>query len=47
MHVLIIGAGALGTIYAAYLSRAGHDVTLFARGERVNIIREHLSLIHI
>ncbi len=41
MHVLIIGAGALGTIYAAYLSRAGHDVTLFARGERANIIREY------
>lgn len=41
MHVVIIGAGALGTIYAAYLSRSGHDVTLFARGERANIIREH------
>lgn len=41
MHVVIIGAGALGTIYAAYLARSGHQVTLFARGERANIVRDH------
>jgi 2-dehydropantoate 2-reductase len=34
MKFLIVGAGALGTIYAAHLARAGHDVTLMARGER-------------
>ena len=34
MHFVIVGAGALGSIYAAYLARAGHRVSLIARGER-------------
>jgi 2-dehydropantoate 2-reductase len=31
MRVLIVGAGALGTVVAAYLSRAGNDVTLLVK----------------
>ncbi|NIO39453.1 MAG: NAD(P)-binding protein, partial [Burkholderiales bacterium] len=31
---MIVGAGALGSIYAAYLSRGGHQVSLIARGAR-------------
>lgn len=31
---MIVGAGALGSIIAALLCRAGHDVTLLARGRR-------------
>ena len=34
MHFVIVGAGALGSLYAAYLARAGHQVSLVARGER-------------
>ena len=34
MKFIIIGAGALGSLYAAYLARDGHDVSLVARGER-------------
>lgn len=34
MNFMIVGAGALGSIYAAYLARAGHKVSLVARGER-------------
>ncbi|HKQ22963.1 MAG TPA: ketopantoate reductase family protein [Burkholderiales bacterium] len=34
MRFVIVGAGALGSIYAAYLARAGHEVSLIARGER-------------
>jgi 2-dehydropantoate 2-reductase len=34
MHFVIVGAGALGSIYAAYLARDGHQVSLIARGER-------------
>jgi 2-dehydropantoate 2-reductase len=34
MNFVIVGAGALGSIYAAYLARAGHQVSLIARGER-------------
>lgn len=41
MRFAIIGAGALGTIYAAHLARAGHDVQLAARGDRAARITHH------
>ena len=41
MRFVIIGAGALGSIYAAYLARAGHEVSLVARGERAASLKEH------
>ncbi len=34
MNFVIVGAGALGSIYAAYLAREGHQVSVIARGER-------------
>lgn len=37
---VIVGAGALGSILAAHLVRAGHDVTLLARGERAERLRQ-------
>lgn len=41
MKVVVVGAGALGSIYAAYLARGGHDVTLIARGERAAALGRH------
>jgi len=41
MHFVIVGAGALGSIYAAYLARAGHEVSLIARGERAVALARH------
>ncbi|MFL6579111.1 MAG: ketopantoate reductase family protein [Burkholderiales bacterium] len=41
MNFVIIGAGALGSIYAAYLTRAGHQVALVARGERAALLARH------
>jgi 2-dehydropantoate 2-reductase len=41
MHFVIVGAGALGSIYAAYLARAGHRVSLIARGERAAALANH------
>jgi len=41
MNFVIIGAGALGSIYAAYLARAGHQVSLIARGERAAALASH------
>jgi 2-dehydropantoate 2-reductase len=41
MHFVIVGAGALGSIYAAYLARAGHRVSLVARGERAVALARH------
>ncbi len=41
MHFVIVGAGALGSIYAAYLARDGHRVSLIARGERAAALARH------
>lgn len=41
MKVLVFGAGVLGSLYAARLKRAGHTVTVLARGQRLQDIREH------
>lgn len=39
MRVLIVGAGAVGSYFAAQLHRAGYDVTLLARGARLAHLR--------
>jgi len=39
-RILIAGAGALGSLYGAFLRRAGHDVTLLGRRPHLEAIRE-------
>ncbi|MEV6848359.1 2-dehydropantoate 2-reductase N-terminal domain-containing protein [Actinoplanes sp. NPDC051411] len=39
MKLLVYGAGALGSLHAALLHEAGHDVSLLARGERLAVLR--------
>lgn len=39
MRFAILGAGALGSILGAHLSRAGHEVTMLARGERARVLQ--------
>ena len=39
--ILIIGAGVIGSFNAARLKDAGKDVTLLARGQRLEDLREH------
>lgn len=39
MRVAVIGAGALGGTFAALLTRAGHEVTVTARGQSLEVIR--------
>src|SRR5438874_13391480 len=41
MKTVILGAGALGTVLGAHLTRAGEDVTLIARGQRAAYLQEH------
>ncbi len=41
MKIVILGAGALGSVFGAHLAKAGEDVTLIARGNRATFIREH------
>src|SRR5262245_58793534 len=45
MKIVILGAGALGTVLSAHLARAGEDVTLIARGQRAAYLQEHGSTI--
>ncbi len=41
----VLGAGALGSILAAHLARAGHSVVVIARGERARVVeREGLRI---
>src|SRR3954471_23095723 len=40
MRIAVIGAGAVGGYYGALLARAGHEVTLIARGAHLAAIRD-------
>src|SRR4051812_44048599 len=39
MKFAILGAGAMGTILGAHLSRAGHEVAMIVRGERARVLQ--------
>lgn len=41
MRVLMLGAGVIGSFNAARLTDAGRDLTLLARGRRLEDLREH------
>ena len=40
MKVIVLGAGGIGAYYGGQLARAGHEVTLYARGDNLAAIRE-------
>ena len=41
MDILVYGAGAIGSVYAAKLQEAGNNVALLARGQRAVSLRTH------
>jgi 2-dehydropantoate 2-reductase len=41
MNILVYGAGVLGSVYAARLTDAGHQVSILARGQRLAELRAH------
>jgi 2-dehydropantoate 2-reductase len=41
MRFLVIGAGGIGAYFGGELARAGHDVTLFARGDHLDTLRRN------
>jgi 2-dehydropantoate 2-reductase len=41
MKLLVYGAGVCGSLFAAQLHEAGHDVSLLARGERLAALRRY------
>src|SRR5215813_5997954 len=45
MKIVILGAGALGTVLSAHLARAGEDVTLIARGQRAAYLQAHGAIL--
>jgi 2-dehydropantoate 2-reductase len=45
MNIVILGAGALGTVLGAHLARAGEDITLIARGNRAAYLQENRATI--
>jgi 2-dehydropantoate 2-reductase len=40
MRVVVLGAGGIGSIVAAFAARGGHSVTLVARGDHLRVVRE-------
>jgi 2-dehydropantoate 2-reductase len=45
MNIIVLGAGMQGTLYGVRLARAGHSVTLIARGRRAEQLRDHGAII--
>ena len=41
MRILIYGAGVIGCLYAAFFAEAGMDTAVYARGQRLAMLREH------
>jgi 2-dehydropantoate 2-reductase len=41
MRIVILGAGALGSIIGGHLARAGEEVTIIARGQRAAYLQQH------
>ena len=41
MRFIIIGAGGIGAYFGGELARAGHDVTMFARGAHLDALRKN------
>jgi 2-dehydropantoate 2-reductase len=46
MKVLIYGAGVIGQIFGGRLARAGHDVSVLARGERARSLADNGITLH-
>ena len=41
MRILIYGAGVIGSFYASRFAKAGLDVTVLARGQRLKELQGH------
>lgn len=45
MRLLIYGAGVIGCFYAVLFSKAGYNISLYARGKRLEAFRKNGLLI--
>ena len=46
MKIAVIGPGAIGSTFAFQLSRSGHDVTVVARGARLDQLSRERAIVH-
>jgi 2-dehydropantoate 2-reductase len=46
MRILVVGAGVIGSVYAAKLLQAGHEVVLLARGRRLSDLQVYGLVLH-
>ena len=47
MKLAILGTGGIGSTFAFHLSRAGHDVTVIARGKRLEQLRADGAIVDV
>ncbi|MDT5065007.1 MAG: 2-dehydropantoate 2-reductase [Mycobacterium sp.] len=47
MQIAIIGPGGIGSTFAFQLSEAGHDVTVIARGTRLEQLRDTKAIVTV
>ena len=47
MKIIIVGAGRIGSVFAFYLSRAGHDITVVARGARLEALNRDKAIVTV
>ena len=47
MRIAIVGPGAIGSTFAFQLVRAGHDVTVVARGARLEQLSAERAIVHV
>ena len=45
MHIAIIGLGAIGSTFALHLARAGHEVVVVARGQRLEQLQREGAIV--
>ena len=46
MDVVVLGGGGIGSVYAAFLARAGHQVRLVTRGAHLDVVRTRGLAVH-
>lgn len=47
MNIILIGAGRIGSVLAFHFARAGHDVTVVARGKRLDALRREGAIVNV
>lgn len=47
MQIAIVGPGGIGSTFAFQLSRAGHEVTVIARGKRLERLQRDRAIVNV